>query len=738
MTRLRALLLIAAMMAMSIPATARAGGSLSVWTQSTAYKVQPTTAPGPGTSATMEGAQGAYEAYQLIVHAGSTALSGVNVSAGALSDGNGHTIPASSISFYLEWMIDFSTQPSGMINGSQPAPAQSPTGDGRVPDPLVPLVDPYTGNPAAAPFSVQAGRNQPIWMDVAIPRSAVGGTYTGSVTVSATGESSVAVPVTLVVWSFALPDMNTTTTHFKMSTGYLGDYHAGMDTCSGGSCWPNYGTTDRTITKRYEELAHTHRIDTGQNFVPDMSTSGTCNVPTAADWSAYDAAVAPYMDGTYWSDGVPSARLTVPFTPGASWGPEVNCTAAQYTALAAAWATHLKAKGWFNKAIVYAADEPDTSQYPAIKANAQEMINGDAGWKAHIMDTTAASDVATKAGLDSVLGIYTVAIPEYDMWYDQPASAYSRQFYGRAGSPFTAYHWPTLFNQGIRLWLYTSNGDEPPYPAFATNTLLGMEPLMLMWGSWYEGATGFLYWDMTDWDPANPWGFNEVYGKSGDGMLIYPGNHNGDLANSAPPANGSPASVHIDGPIPSYRLQMIREGLQDWALFNLATQKGLGSYAQSQVAQAYGQLGACTWSGCTLANGSFMWKTSDTLMAQIRHNVAQAIINGAPSGSATPTPTNTVSTSTRTATPSSTPTASPTRTPTTAPNASATTTPSMTPTATPHVAASATATVTRTPTPHATASQTSTFTRTATPSWTRTPVRTPTPTPTVTPFRRRK
>src|SRR5262249_456631 len=153
MTRLRALLLIAAIMAMSIPATARAGGSLSVWTQSTAYKVQPTTAPGPGTSATMEGAQGAYEAYQLIVHARSTALSGVNVSAGALSDGTGHTIPASSISFYLEWMIDFSSQPSEMINGSQPAPGQSPTGDGRVPDPLVPLVDPYTGNPAAAPFS---------------------------------------------------------------------------------------------------------------------------------------------------------------------------------------------------------------------------------------------------------------------------------------------------------------------------------------------------------------------------------------------------------------------------------------------------------------------------------------------------------------------------------------------------------------------------------------------------------
>jgi hypothetical protein len=47
-----------------------------------------------------------------------------------------------------------------------------------------------------------------------------------------------------------------------------------------------------------------------------------------------------------------------------------------------------------------------------------------------------------------------------------------------------------------------------PYPAFATNTLLGMEPQMLMWGSWYEGATGFLYWDMADWAASDPWGPN--------------------------------------------------------------------------------------------------------------------------------------------------------------------------------------------------------------------------------------
>jgi hypothetical protein len=348
------------------------------------------------------------------------------------------------------------------------------------------------------------------------------------------------------------------------------------------------------------------------------------------------------MNGSHWSDGVPSARLTAPFTPGANWGPEAQCTQAQYTALAAAWAAHLKAKGWFNKTIVYALDEPDPSSYPAIIQDSLWLQNGDPAWKSHIMDTTPAR-ASTAGELNPALGIYTVALPYYDTWFQQGSD-----LYGRA-------QWPSLWAQGIQLWLYTANGDEPPYPAFATNTLLGMEPRMLMWGSWYEGATGFLYWDIADWAASDPWGPNITYGKTGDGVLIYPGNHDGLLS-----PIGSPSGVAIDGPIPSYRLQMIREGLQDWALFLLAGQHGLTAYARSQVALAYGQLGGCTWQGCAPVNGSYYWKSSDSIMAQIRHNIAEAIMNGAPTGSPTPTATGVAQTGTATMVP---PTTTATHTP---------------------------------------------------------------------------
>ncbi|MBI5564847.1 MAG: DUF4091 domain-containing protein [Chloroflexi bacterium] len=69
-------------------------------------------------------------------------------------------------------------------------------------------------------------------------------------------------------------------------------------------------------------------------------------------------------------------------------------------------------------------------------------------------------------------------------------------------------------------------------------------------------------------------GAERDFSKSGDGVLIYPGHHDGT---DAAQGYGSPASITLDGPVPSYRLKVIRAGLQDWALFKLAKQRGFGA-----------------------------------------------------------------------------------------------------------------------------------------------------------------
>ncbi len=578
-----------------------AKGNLSVWTSGVGRKVQPTTTPGDGTSIAVATCRDAYASAQVVVRATGGDLSGVRVTAADLSDGAGHTLGAENLALFRAVFIDFTHVNAN--GGNLDVPKNSPTGDGRIPDPLVPLIDPYSQAEAGQPFDVEADHNQPLWLDVHVPKGTPAGAYAGSLTVTATQGSSATVPVSVTVWPIDLPDMQSVTTHFKMSTNDLLQYHKGIYSCSGSNCWLDFTPEARTLVKRYEELAHAHRIDTAQSFVV-MPDNG-CAAPT--DWTDYDTAMAPYMNGAYWSDAVPSSRLETPFSPGVTWGLEARCTQAEYTALASAWAAHLKAKGWFNKAIVYAADEPEDSQYPDIARNSAWMQAGDPDWKAHIMDTTSPtpSNVST---LNPALGIYCCALAWYDNWNDHGA------IYGRKD-------WPGLLSQGIQLWFYESNAQDPPYVTFASNTLDGLEPTIMMWGAWYEHATGFLYWDIAAWTLDDPWGPTIGFNKTGDGVLLYPGNHDGAMA-----PIGSPADVVVDGPIPSQRLKMVRQGLQDWALFQLAEQKGFATQARAAVAKVYSQLGGCTYSGCPAPAGGFFWKSDEALLAEVRSEIAALLL----------------------------------------------------------------------------------------------------------------
>jgi hypothetical protein len=598
-------LVVGAVCASPMAARLAVPNAMVVGTEHIAHKVQPTTAVGPGTGILLEGARRSYEAAQVVVYASGSALSSVNMTAGALSDGAGHAIAASNVTFFRQAFIDF----AGVAEsepGNEPVPENSPTGDPNIPDPLIPFTDPYTVTTrwVGAPFDVAANRNQPVWVDFYIPESTAAGTYTGAITVTATGQPAVVVPVTLTVWDLVLPDMRVVTTYFASYFEEVIYYHRDTYDCSGGSCWIDWEPHSRLIVKRYQELAHAHRIDTGPYLVLDPGNG--CS--TSIDWDEYDAAIQPYMDGSYWSDGVPSTWTDAPFSPGVDWGLEADCTDAQYTALASAWAAHLKDQSWFTRTVVYAYDEPPPEAYAAIAADSALMQDGDADWKAQIMDTTSA---APSTGiLTPALGIFCQCLRCYDHWHQ------NQEDYGRA-------EWPALFAQGIDLWFYESNAQSAPYPTFATNTLLGVEPRIIMWGSWYEYASGFLLWDTVAWTRGNPWGPNVFQGgKSGDGVLMYPGHHDGILA-----PEGSPSGIVMDGPIPSYRLKVIRQGLQDWALFRLADERGFTDYARSQVARVYGQFGGCDWSGCPdPVNGEFYWLTDATLMDQVRHNIAMKIL----------------------------------------------------------------------------------------------------------------
>jgi hypothetical protein len=404
-------------------------GTVDVTAAGVGRKLQPSDAPGTSRELRLAGPRASYQIAQLVVRGLEGRLEDVTVSATALEDVAGHAIPASNVTLFRELYIDFTgVDASG---GHEPVPESSANGDGRIPDPLLPLVDPYTGAELGEPFAVAADEVQPLLVEVRVPTGIPGGLYTGSVSVVVPGQAAVQIPLFVDVWDLDLPDMNAVTTHFRLSVNDLIRYHRDTWACSGASCWLEWLPQSRLVVKRYEELAHAHRLDVAQEFIRDPGNG--CEPPADTDWDGYDADMAPYMDGSYFADGVPSGRLPTPFSPGVTeWGLEAECTQAEYTALAAAWASHLEEKGWFDRAIVYAYDEPPAEVYPAIALHSSWLQDADPDWKAHVMDTTS-PDADNAATLNPALGIYCVAPSWYDDWYHTGYTTYGRD------------EWPDLF-----------------------------------------------------------------------------------------------------------------------------------------------------------------------------------------------------------------------------------------------------------------------------------------------------
>ncbi|KAI8617875.1 hypothetical protein BC830DRAFT_1079593 [Chytriomyces sp. MP71] len=508
--------------------------------------------------------------------------------------------------------------------------------DPFVPDPLIPFNDPYTHAPVGAPFDVPAGSNQPIWVDIYILKNTPACSFQGTFIVTSNGVSVAAIPVTIITYGINIPDSGSgPKTPFKISFGNLPSFHK-------GATFNVNSPYTQLLVRRYEDFSHAHRVNTRFNPFTVLVGYGTdgCAPPTQANLQAWAQSVAGYFDGSYFSDGVPVNSFYTDFNPGGGWGLD-SCSAAQIQDIAAVWAAFLKKQGWFHKAIAATADEPsysasDLSSLKSIAAHAQAMVQGDADWLAQIMVTTPASSLSAPV-LGSSVGVYCTYLTAFDTWWHQNVSP-NPLYYGRK-------EWPS-FRAGPpahSMWFYECSGMGKPYPTFSTNTLLATEPMIMFWASYFENATGFLYWDMAYWNLTSSWGPNTLFPKLGDGVLLYPGAHDGTAGANA----GSPAGVNIAGPIGSIRLKMIRQGLQDWSLFSFASQSGLDSFTRKAVSEIYGNLGACNWDGCLPPpiNKTYYWDYSNyTHIEDVRRRVFQALKDLSPSPLAQAASSSTTST----------------------------------------------------------------------------------------------
>jgi hypothetical protein len=175
-----------------------------VWTASSLARIWQNTAAGSSRQIDIYAARDQTYSFQIGVQAVSGKNTNVRATTSGLAGPSG-TINGSDIVFYREQFFPVPAIPSWMAAGPN-----APGGAGMYPDGLIPFVDDETGRPAsggsisAQPFTVTAGTNQVLWIDVHAPATYSAGTYTGTVAISSDQGTS-SVTVRLHIWNFELP-----------------------------------------------------------------------------------------------------------------------------------------------------------------------------------------------------------------------------------------------------------------------------------------------------------------------------------------------------------------------------------------------------------------------------------------------------------------------------------------------------------------------------------------------------
>jgi hypothetical protein len=193
------------MVVAAVPMQTDLGGPI-VWVEDGLTRIFKDDPAKPNSRITLYTAKNEFEPFQIIVTApDSNNLTNVNVTISDLQGENGHLISSENIDLYREHYL-YVTQGSKSSN----ATSNAPLGIGWYPDALIPFNHPDTnqdlsGQLDAVPFDLQAGNNQPIWIDIYTPADTPSGEYSGMATITSE-QGTGKIQVILSVWNFSLPE----------------------------------------------------------------------------------------------------------------------------------------------------------------------------------------------------------------------------------------------------------------------------------------------------------------------------------------------------------------------------------------------------------------------------------------------------------------------------------------------------------------------------------------------------
>ncbi len=201
----------------------------------------------------------------------------------------------------------------------------------------------------------------------------------------------------------------------------------------------------------------------------------------------------------------------------------------------------LRSKGWLEKGFFYPLDEPRTEEdYNTLKSMCIKIHSIDPNLKI-------TSPFYTRPYFDKEKTIFDYMVGYLNLWCVQS---------GHYDNEEIMYRIKERQDAGEEAWWYVCVGPSGPYANFFVHQRDGIKHRILFWQMRKYNITGLLYWATTYWNAkvgtADPWtdiatikDINpSIYG---DGSLFYPG-----------------SKIGIDGPVSSQRLEIIRDGFEDY------------------------------------------------------------------------------------------------------------------------------------------------------------------------------
>lgn len=468
----------------------------------------------------------------------------LEVSAGDLAGPRGAVIPAADIELRLVGEID--------IAGTTQFPGDKLTG--LWPDPLVPN----------APFTLEDGRLQCVWLTVKTAATTAPGEYQGRLAIKQSGGGEVSLPVTVTVRDFVLPEKSSLKSLFgAWSHNWAAFYRYAKLEFGAWLTPPDFDSIPKErqldairFFARYRATLqgmNTWGLMFGKVVPPVLQPDGSMSLTEAPrpDLPSYDEVAVAAMQ----NDGALSIAEIGGHTK-LHEGADAKDTAfiARATGYLQMVERHAEEKGWEGPLYCYLWDEPH------LKPN---------GWSAVLKEARLVKSVAPGIKTLVASGVFTPTPKQAPFYRDIDAFVL---LWDRTPRRDVQH----LRKIGKEVWWYAANVTDAPYPNWAVNNnnfAARIIPLM----SYKFQMDGMLQWaatlfadansfppDAPRW-PARPWSMKDWCYRPGEGHVVYP----------AP-----------DGSFwPSIRLSNWRDGMEDYEYLELL-EKALPALPPEKQARA--------------------------------------------------------------------------------------------------------------------------------------------------------